>query len=176
MFQPQIHNIYLSNNNSYFSFNFFVYFLLYYLWNFLMHVYYDLFFFFLMIRRPPRSTLFPYNDALPITSQRPPKPTASSPGGIGESVIAGKFQSVAPRARLSATASIGTAGTNGTRNPGPLRRSRRRSAITDAWTNAKRPRNARLARTAIVSTVRKTSTPAPSTVNATAAGGTSRPP
>src|SRR5205807_10057106 len=25
-----------------------------------------LFFFFLMIRRPPRSTLFPYNDALPI--------------------------------------------------------------------------------------------------------------
>src|SRR3989440_13079002 len=26
----------------------------------------SLFFFFLMIRRPPRSTLFPYNDALPI--------------------------------------------------------------------------------------------------------------
>src|SRR2546422_9137248 len=26
------------------------------------------FFFFLMIRRPPRSTLFPYNDALPILS------------------------------------------------------------------------------------------------------------
>src|SRR6266516_3974393 len=25
-------------------------------------------FFFLMIRRPPRSTLFPYNDALPISS------------------------------------------------------------------------------------------------------------
>src|SRR5258706_15872046 len=25
------------------------------------------FFFFLMIRRPPRSTLFPYNDALPIS-------------------------------------------------------------------------------------------------------------
>src|SRR6516162_11849115 len=32
------------------------------------------FFFFLMIRRPPRSTLFPYNDALPIfpTDQRHP--------------------------------------------------------------------------------------------------------
>src|SRR5690349_24071728 len=35
-------------------------------------------FFFLMIRRPPRSTLFPYNDALPISQaglrgdQRPP--------------------------------------------------------------------------------------------------------
>src|SRR2546427_3708438 len=26
----------------------------------------SVFFFFLMIRRPPRSTLFPYNDALPI--------------------------------------------------------------------------------------------------------------
>src|SRR6202171_1861824 len=26
----------------------------------------SLYFFFLMIRRPPRSTLFPYNDALPI--------------------------------------------------------------------------------------------------------------
>src|SRR3712207_7001998 len=26
--------------------------------------------FFLMIRRPPRSTLFPYNDALPIFSRR----------------------------------------------------------------------------------------------------------
>src|SRR5256885_13153992 len=28
-----------------------------------------LFFFFLMIRRPPRSTLFPYNDALPISAK-----------------------------------------------------------------------------------------------------------
>src|ERR1043165_7718340 len=27
---------------------------------------FSVFFFFLMIRRPPRSTLFPYNDALPI--------------------------------------------------------------------------------------------------------------
>src|SRR5216683_6762254 len=27
------------------------------------------FFFFLMIRRPPRSTLFPYNDALPISTR-----------------------------------------------------------------------------------------------------------
>src|SRR6266403_3199294 len=30
------------------------------------------FFFFLMIRRPPRSTLFPYHDALPIFVDRPP--------------------------------------------------------------------------------------------------------
>src|SRR5476651_779479 len=29
------------------------------------------FIFFLMIRRPPRSTLFPYNDALPISRPRP---------------------------------------------------------------------------------------------------------
>src|SRR5947209_16686857 len=29
---------------------------------------YCVFFFFLMIRRPPRSTLFPYTDALPISS------------------------------------------------------------------------------------------------------------
>src|SRR6267142_7204034 len=29
-----------------------------------------LLFFFLMIRRPPRSTLFPYNDALPISGAR----------------------------------------------------------------------------------------------------------
>src|ERR1039457_815943 len=29
-------------------------------------------FFFLMIRRPPRSTLFPYNDALPISNGPPP--------------------------------------------------------------------------------------------------------
>ena len=30
--------------------------------------FFDFFFFFLMIRRPPRSTLFPYTDALPISS------------------------------------------------------------------------------------------------------------
>src|ERR1022692_1131273 len=31
----------------------------------------DVFFFFLMIRRPPRSTLFPYHDALPICIAKP---------------------------------------------------------------------------------------------------------
>src|SRR5438094_2356396 len=71
---------------------------------------------------------------------------------------------------------MGTAGTSGTRNPGALRRSPRRSATTDACTNANRPRNARLARIAIVSIVRNTRNPAPTKVRATAAGGTSRPP
>src|SRR3712207_8447136 len=32
----------------------------------MLHIIFSLFYFFLMIRRPPRSTLFPYNDALPI--------------------------------------------------------------------------------------------------------------
>src|SRR6266511_6444900 len=32
------------------------------------------FFFFLMIRRPPRSTLFPYTDALPISPRRDAAP------------------------------------------------------------------------------------------------------
>src|SRR5229473_1032598 len=59
--------------------------------------------------------------------------------------------------------------------PGRLRRSRRRRAMTDAWTKAKRARNAKLARTAVVSIVRKTRTPDPTKVMATAAGGTSRP-
>src|SRR2546427_2730957 len=101
---------------------------------------------------------------------------ANVPGGIGASLRAGEFQSRAPRARFNAIAAIGTAGTSGTRKPGALRRSPRRKAMTEAWTNAKRPRNARLARIAIVSIVRKTRTPAPTNVRATAAGGTSRPP
>src|SRR3989442_340876 len=73
-------------------------------------------------------------------------------------------------------AAIGTAGTSGTRNPGALRLSPRRNATTEACTNANKPRNARLARIAIVSIVRKTRKPAPTNVRATAAGGTSRPP
>src|SRR2546427_1377508 len=73
-------------------------------------------------------------------------------------------------------AAMGTAGTSGTRNPGALRLSPRRNATTEACTNANKPRNARLARIAIVSIVRKTRKPAPTNVRATAAGGTSRPP
>src|SRR2546425_230712 len=73
-------------------------------------------------------------------------------------------------------AAMGTAGTRGTRNPGALRLSPRRNATTEACTNANKPRNARLARIAIVSIVRKTRKPAPTNVRATAAGGTSRPP
>src|SRR5256712_437249 len=73
-------------------------------------------------------------------------------------------------------AAMGTAGTSGTRNPGALRLSPRRNATTEACTNANKPRNARLARIAIVSIVSKTRKPAPTNVRATAAGGTSRPP
>src|SRR3989454_54916 len=101
---------------------------------------------------------------------------ASVPGGSGASLLAGEFHKSAPRARFSATAAMGTAGTSGTRNPGALRLSPRRRATTDACTNANRPRNARLARIAIVSIVRNTRNPAPTKVRATAAGGTSRPP
>src|SRR3989449_2335904 len=101
---------------------------------------------------------------------------ANVPGGMGGSAGAGKFEGRARRARLNEIAAIGTEGTSGTRKPGALRRSPRRKAMTDAWTNAKRPRNARLARIAIVSMVRKTRSPAPTHVRATAAGGTSRPP
>src|SRR6266536_5511156 len=47
-----------------------------------------LFFFFLMIRRPPRSTLFPYTTlfrSTPSTSRRPiPWPGATTPGGRSE--------------------------------------------------------------------------------------------
>src|SRR2546430_12663256 len=38
------------------------------------------FFFFLMIRRPPRSTLFPYNDALPISRHGPALPEEAGRG------------------------------------------------------------------------------------------------
>src|SRR5205809_6804415 len=39
------------------------------------------FFFFLMIRRPPRSTLFPYTNALPISICRAGAPGRDVPGG-----------------------------------------------------------------------------------------------
>src|SRR4051812_49838862 len=38
-------------------------------------------FFFLLIRRPPRSTLFPYNDALPISTETPGV-SPSLPAGV----------------------------------------------------------------------------------------------
>src|SRR6266508_6846226 len=39
------------------------------------------FFFFLMIRRPPRSTLFPLHDALPISCDFPPRSPPCPQGG-----------------------------------------------------------------------------------------------
>src|SRR5439155_4736192 len=122
--------------------------------------------------RPPANQWY----ESPTASNATPRKKANTPGAIGVSCRAGKFQRTAPTARFSAIANMGTAGTRGTRKPGPLRRSRRRNAMTEAWTNAKRPRKAKLARIAIVSIVRKTRIPDPTNVRATAAGGTSRPP
>src|SRR6266487_5687713 len=41
-----------------------------------------IFVFFLMIRRPPRSTLFPYTDALPISLRREGRDLRSAPGEL----------------------------------------------------------------------------------------------
>src|SRR3990170_4781396 len=71
---------------------------------------------------------------------------------------------------------IGRAGTRGTRKPGPVRRSRLRRETTEAWTNAKRRRNASPARMAIVSRLRARIAAVAAVVTASAAGGTSRPP
>src|SRR2546428_9285423 len=58
------------------------------------------FFFFLMIRRPPRSTLFPYT-TLFRSARRSPAPRPSSPPRRPTSVIARKRPVTGPRDRKS---------------------------------------------------------------------------
>src|SRR5574344_2913330 len=69
------------------------------------------FFFFLMIRRPPRSTLFPYNDALPIYTF--PAGTLSGAPKVKAMQLISDFE---PHSRGAYGGCIGFIGLNGTLN------------------------------------------------------------
>src|SRR6266536_2707575 len=73
--------------------------------------YIHLFFFFLMIRRPPRSTLFPYTTL--FRSRQPGRPGGHQPGRGGRRLVAGGALSPRPRGGTPAAAVGGVGGRAG---------------------------------------------------------------
>src|SRR3712207_7643892 len=85
----------------------------------------DSMFFFLMIRRPPRSTLFPYTDALPIY------PT---PRGLSQLVRAGPAEVAAARA-LARVEVLRAAGLNGPRHAAAQALDRKSTRLNSSHAN-----------------------------------------
>src|SRR5256885_6654927 len=55
-----------------------------------------------MIRRPPRSTLFPYNDALPISELKSEERNAHARGcGIRPAALRGRYRRARPRSSVA---------------------------------------------------------------------------